>query len=500
MATISSLGIGSGLDTESIVKKLADLERSPLSSLKLKATATQAKITAYGQVKSQFASLQSAAEAMLADSAWKGVKTSSSNSTAATMTATQGTLPTSFTLDVDMLARSQSLASASLTAGSPVGAGTLTIQRGTWSGGAADPVNPTAAAPTFAAGAAAAVDITVTASDTVTTVAEKINAANAGVVATVFKDATGERLLLRSKDTGAASGFRVQASVDADGFPADNAGLSRLAFDPETGAFGMGSGSQPVQYAQDGRARINGLAVTSANNVYADNVPGVTITASQVTTTNYGQLSEARTPLTLTVSEDVTPAVKSIGAFVDAYNKLITNLSELTKYDAGTKTPGAFQGDSAVVGVLNVLRTLTGSTSTGSAYQRLSDIGLEVQRDGTLSQNSTKMGVAANNGDELKKLFTQNNGSSQSNGFALKFRDLAKAVLQTGGAVSNKTVALEKELTTNATEQQRVNDRADRTEARLRKQYSTLDTKMASLTALNNYITQQVTQWNKSSN
>lgn len=153
-----------------------------------------------------------------------------------------------------------------------------------------------------------------------------------------------------------------------------------------------------------------------------------------------------------------------------------------------------------MVGVLNVLRTLTGSTSTGSAYQRLSDIGLEVQRDGTLSQNSTKMGVAANNGDELKKLFTQNNGSSQSNGFALKFRDLAKAVLQTGGAVSNKTVALEKELTTNATEQQRVNDRADRTEARLRKQYSTLDTKMASLTALNNYITQQVTQWNKSSN
>lgn len=499
MATISSLGIGSGLDTESIVKKLVDLERAPLSSLKLKATATQAKITAYAQVKSQFASLQSAAEAMLADGAWKGVKTSSSKSDAATMTATLGTLPTSFTLDVDMLAKSQSLASASLASGSAVGAGTLTIQRGTWAGGAADPVNPTAGAPTFTAGAAAAVDIAVTASDTVSTVAGKINAANVGVVATVFKDATGERLLLRSKDTGAANGFRVQASVDADGNTTDDAGLSRLAFDPAAGAFGMGSGGQPVQYAQDGRARINGLAVTSANNVYANNVPGVTITAAQVTTANYGQVTEVRTPVTLTVSEDVTPAVKSIGAFVDAYNKLVTDLSELTKYDNGTKTPGAFQGDSAVVGVLNVLRTLTGSVSTGAAYQRLSDIGLEVQRNGTLSQNSTKMGVAANNGDELKKLFTQNNGSAQSNGFALKFRDLAKAVLQTGGAVSNKSAALDKELTTNATEQQRVNDRADRAEARLRKQYSALDTKMSSLTALNNYITQQVTQWNKSS-
>ena len=47
---------------------------------------------------------------------------------------------------------------------------------------------------------------------------------------------------LRSKDSGAANGFRVQASVDADANPTDDAGF-RLAFDPETGAFGMGSGS-----------------------------------------------------------------------------------------------------------------------------------------------------------------------------------------------------------------------------------------------------------------
>lgn len=500
MATISSLGVGSGgLDTEGIVTKLVALERAPLAALKNKATVTQAKITAYGLVKSEFAALQTAAEAMLADTAWKGVKTSSSNSTAASITATQGTLPTSFTLDVDMLARTQSVASASLASGTLIGAGTLTLQKGTWSGGAADPISPTATAPTFAAGTASAVTISVTASDTVSTVASKINAANAGVVATVFKDASGERLLLRSKDTGGSNGFRVQATVDADGNVADSAGLSRLAFDPQTGAFGMGSGAQPVQYAQDGRARINGLAVTSANNTYSNNVPGITINASQVTTTAYGLAGETKSPVTLTVGEDVTPAVKSIGAFVEAYNALVSNLADLTKYDAATKTPGPFQGDSAVVGVMNVLKSVTASISTGSTYQRLSDIGLEVQRDGTLSQNTTKMGVAANNGDELRKLFTADNGSALTNGFARKFRDLAKGVLQAGGAVSNKSAALDKELSTNSTEQQRINDRADRAEVRLRKQYSSLDTKMASLSALNTYITQQVAQWNKTS-
>lgn len=489
MATISSLGIGSGIDSESIVTKLAALERAPLTALKNKATLTQAKITAFGMVKSQFAALQTAAEAMLADSAWKGVKTSSSKDSAVSASAKLGTLPTSFSLDVDKLAAAQSLASASLTTGAAVGAGTLTLQKGSWSEGA----------PVFTPGSASAVNITVTASDTVTTVAAKINAENTGIVATVFKDASGERLLLRSKDTGAANGFRVQASVDDDGVTNDDAGLSRLAFDPQAGAFGMASGSQPVQYAQDGKARINGLAVTSANNVYADNVPGVTFTATQVTTTDYGLGTEVRNPVTVTVSEDVTPAVKSIGAFVDAYNTLVKTLAEQTKYDAATQTPGAFQGDTGVVSVLNVLRSMVGSTSTGSAYQRLSDVGLEVQRDGTLSQNTTKMSTAANNGDELRKLFTQNNSNSATNGLALKFRDLSKAMLQTGGAVANKTTALDKELSTNSTEQQRINDRADRTEARLRKQYAALDTKMSSLSALNTYISQQVAQWNKSS-
>ena len=149
--------------------------------------------------------------------------------------------------------------------------------------------------------------------------------------------------------------------------------------------------------------------------------------------------------MTLTVGEDVTPAVKSIGAFVDAYNKLVTNLSELTKYDAGTKTPGAFQGDSAVVGVLNVLRTVHGFHLHRVGLPALVRYWLGGAARRHLVAKLRKMGVAANNGDELKTIHP-NNGSSQTNGFALKFRDLAKAVLQTGGAVANKSVALDKEL------------------------------------------------------
>ncbi len=354
-----------------------------------------------------------------------------------------------------------------------------------------------AARPTFTPGSGSDVAISVTAADTVTTLAAKINAANAGVVATVFKDGTGERLLLRSKSTGADAGFRVQ-TTDGDGNNTDNAGLSRFSYDPQTAAFGMASSGIPVQNGQDAKARINGLEVTSKTNTLTDNIPGVTITLTATTTTNYGTVSETKAPVTMAVREDVTPAVKNVQDFVTAYNALAASLADMTKYDAATKTPSIFQGDSAVIGLQSILRNVLGSVSTGSAYQRLSDVGIERQLDGSLSLNTTKLSAAANNGTELQKLFIADNKNNQTNGFARKFSDLAKGVLSTGGSVVNKAKALQKNLDLNAVEQTRVNDRAGAVEARLRKQYTALDTKMAGLTALNAYVAQQVATWNKS--
>lgn len=188
---------------------------------------------------------------------------------------------TSFTLDVDQLAGLQSGSSAALAPGSTPGAGTLTLQLGSWSAGGA----------AFTPGTAAPVDVTISAGDNIAAIATKINTAGAGVVATVFNDGTNERLLLSSKITGAAAGFRVQSA---------DAALSGLVFDPQYKlGVGMAAVGIPVQYGQDAKARINGLAVTSATNTLTDNIPGVTITlAATTTTTGYGTGSEVKSPLT----------------------------------------------------------------------------------------------------------------------------------------------------------------------------------------------------------
>ena len=488
MATISSIGIGSGLDVNSIVSQLVALEKAPLTSLAVKATNTQNQISSFGQIQSQISALTDVATRISDPTTWGARNASSSNTSAATITAATTATAATIRLDVDQLAQQQSVSSAAMTVGTKPGAGTLTLQLGTWgaSGSSFDP------------GANLSVDVNILATDTMTSIATKINSVGAGVTASVFNDGTKERLMLTSKSTGAAAGFKVTSAQPA---------LGGLVFDPATPATqttGMATASIPVQFAQDAKARINGLAVTSPSNTLTNNVAGVTISLLATTTTGYGTTStsgastEVKSPITMSISEDVTPAVKNVNDFVTAYNTLSKTLSDLTKYNSATKTAGLFQGDSTIVGLQNVLRNMVGSSSLGATSQHLSDAGIERQLDGSLSINTAKLSTMANNGTTLQQLFTNNNSDPLTNGFALKFKTLGKSMLATGGTVTNEAAALQKNLDANTAAQTKVNDKATLFETRLRARYSALDAQMASLTALNSYVTQQVASWNKS--
>lgn len=594
MATISSLGIGSGLDASTIVSKLVALEKAPLTGLTAKATTLQTQISKFGTVQSQVAALTDVATRIALPSAWTARTASSSTPTAATITATSTADATSFTLDVDQLAKQQSVSSPTLAAGAMPGAGTLKIRLGAWNtagttftnaattlAGTAvtgyataladgditingtsigaitaattaaergkqvnDAINAvsgttgvtatydaitgavalssasgndivlatTATAAKTATGLGASgtvtgdVSIAITATDTVTTIAAKLNTANAGVLATAFNDGTNDRLLLRSKTTGTAAGFRIQSN---------DAALEKFVFDPQNKA-GVGMDSDhtgsPVTFAVDAKARINGLAVTSGTNTLTGNIPGVTIKLSATTTTNYGLVTEVKNPATMTVSEDVTPAVRNVSDLVTAYNNLNATLSDLTtfKWDATLQKRVAqpFQGDASVVGLINVMRSVVGSASLGATSQYLTEVGLQLGKDGSLTINNAKLTVAANNGTSMQKLFTNDNGDPLTNGFALKFKALGKGLLAAGssgskglqpgqGVVTAKAAKLQSDLDLNAAAQKKVNDRASEVEAQLTKRYSALDVQMGKLTALNAYVSQQVTLWNK---
>lgn len=596
MATISSLGIGSGLDSQGIISKLVALEKAPLTKLSTQATGLQTKISAFATVQSQVAALTDVASRIAQPSVWTARNASSSNTSAAAITATSAADATSFTLDVDQLAKQQSVSSPTLTSGATPGAGILKVRLGSWNvagtvftpaatslagksvtsyataisdgdvtingtsigiipaattaGERGQQVSSAINAITATTGVSATYDaitgavalssasgndivlatnstapssvtglghsgtvsgdvsVTVAATDTVAAIAAKLNTASAGVLATAFNDGTNDRLLLRGKNTGVAAGFRIQSA---------DAALDSFVFDPQNRP-GVGMDSDhtgnPVTFAVDAKARINGLAVTSGSNTLTGNIPGVTIKLLATTTTNYGTGSEARNPATLAVSEDVTPAVRNVSDFVTAFNNLSNTLADLTKFKWDStqqkRVAGPFQGDASVVGVLNMLRTVAGSVSQGASNQYLSDVGLQMQTDGTLTINNAKLTVAANSGTSMQKLFTNDNGDPLTNGFALKFKALGQGLLaaastsaggvQKGqGVVTAKVAKLQADLTANAVAQKKVNDHATDVEAQLTRRYSALDGRMGALTALGNYVSQQVTLWNKNS-
>ena len=473
---ISSTGIGSGLDVESIITKLVTLEKQPLTTLQTKAEVIQTKISDYSQIKSLVSTLTDTATKLSLDSGWNSLSVASSNSAAVSAAVTGIASATSFSVGVQQLAKAQSTVSSAVTAGAALGvSGTLTLQLGSWNNNV------------FAGGVATGVPVAVAATDTMAQIASKINDSGVGLIATVLTDASGDRLMLRSSSTGELAGFRVQAT-DGDGVSNDSSGLSKLAFDLDT-VTPYGMGANTYQAGQNAKATINGIAISSSTNKFTDVVAGLTINASQVTTSN----------VEITATNDKAAVTANIQAFVDAYNAVNKYLADATAYDDATKKSGDLQGDSTAIGLRNSLRSLLGTGVVGGSYTRLSDIGLTIGRDGNMTVDGAKLSKALDDPANVKILFAQNNTDVSTNGVARKVKAFADGLLAFSGGLNNKVDALAAETKRNAAEQDKVTARAAAVEKRLRTTYTALDTKMASLNALSTYITQQVEVWNSSS-
>lgn len=477
MATISTPGIGSGLDVSSIVTQLVALEKQPLTLLQTKASSLQTKLSAYGRVKSEMSSLQDAAAALLNTSAWQSKTFTSNNTSAITGSVTESALATSFSVKVIDLAQSQSVRAGAVTTGSAIGAdGRLDIQLGEWSG------------PSFAPGTGAAVSVSVSATDTMTDIASKINQSGSGVTALVVRSGTEERLMLRGNQTGSEAGFRIQTFDGGGTAITDGAtGVGKLAYDTNgVSTYGM----TQTQSALNANVEIDGIAVSSSTNTVSDAVPGVTLNL----------LATTSTATNVTVGADTAEAKSKIEAFQKAYNTLNTTLADMTRYNAASKSAGALQGDSTAVGLQSVLRSMVGANGpSGTSFSRLSDVGLELQRDGSLSLNATKLTTSLGSLSDLQSFFETDSGSTVTDGIARRLRDFVRTAVSIDGSIDNRNKALKSAIDRNGVEQERISERVARSETRLYAQFSRLDANMATLSSLSSFVTSQVAVWNQSS-
>ena len=479
MATLSSPGLGSGLDVNSIVTKLVAIERQPIEKLQQQSTAIQAKLSSFGLLQSYMSNVRDIADRLSTPSFWTSNTATTSDAAvgvSATATATNG----SYSVAVSQLAGAQSLASKAFpSTTTTVGNGTLRIEIGGWN------ADQTAFTPNAAK---TPIDIVIApGQDSLDAIKTQINAANAGVSASIVNDASGARLVMRSTATGATNAVRVTAT-DSDGSNNDTTGLSALAFDPPNAApvVPPATGQMAQTLAgKDTLASINGLAVTSSSATLANVIDGVTLTVNSVTTT----------AATVAVGLDTATQRKAIADFAKALSDVNSYISTQTKYDATTKKAATLQGDRATLTVQSTIRAMmVGSSGASGSFSRLNDIGVELQKDGTLKVNDTRLSAALANPTEVAKLFSNASpGAASAQGFGVRAKALAVSMLGVDGAITTHSKGLRASIQRNADEQQTLEDRVASIQTRLQKQYSALDTLMGQITNQNNSLTQSLT-------
>jgi flagellar hook-associated protein 2 len=455
MASITSSGIGSGLDVNALVTQLVAAERAPqdarLTKLDTKLTT---EFTALAQLKGSMSSFQTALSGLKNASTLIARKATLSDdkflAAAATSTATAGI----YDVEVVQLAKAAQLTSAAK-AGGPttvIGTGTLTLSLG-----------------------AAAFSVTIGASNnSLAGIRDAINGAadNTGVRATIITGVDGSRLVLTGAKTGAANTVKV-TQAGGDG------GLAELVYDPPNP-----SGLTPVAgvTAQDAIVNISGIAVHSASNSVDGAIDGVTLTLKK---------EEPGTKTTLTVANDDTAVQTKVTEFVNAYNVLAKQIATLRSYDATTRKGGPLLGDAMLLGVETQLRRIVTSQvpELTSAYTTLSSVGVAFGADGALSLNATKFEAAMKSSSTaVSALF----GSAK--GVANQLNEFLETQLSSTGTLVARNKSIESQRKDLVSRQDALNVRMAAFQARYQKQFTALDSLLSKMQSTSTYLTQQLAQ------
>ena len=282
--------------------------------------------------------------------------------------------------------------------------------------------------------------ITIDASnDTLDKLSAYINANNYGVQASVINDADGARLALLSK----TSGLPGDLSVTLNG--------TGLVF--QKSADGINASFS-----------LDGVPLSSTTNTVSSPLPGVTL--------NLLAANPAK-PVTISVGPDTAGITQAIDDFVSAYNSAIGSVNSQFKASANSGA-GPLANNSALRSLQSsLLSDVTYSVTGNNGVVNLASIGIDLQNDGTLSVDSSKLSSALSTQFADVKTFFQ---SGVAGGFGNNFSsDLTALTSPATGLLSlnlNENNANQQALT------RQINDFEDRLANRrqfLINQYSQVD-------------------------
>lgn len=473
MATITSSGIGSGLNIESLVTQLMTAERTvPEKLLTAKETSAQTKLSAYGQITSALNAFKSSMATLNNASLFTSMKTTVSDSTVMTATASGTPKAGSYSVEVLQMAQGQRVVSNATTAPT-VAAGTLTFNFGTYE--------------TTGTGDDAVTTFNGTSSQTITLpegktslsdLRDAINSAGIGVTASIVNNGKIDQLVIASTAEGAASGFTMSGTD----------GLAGFSYDASTGAT---STLSTLDAAQDAKLKVGGIEISRSSNVIDNAVEGLTLNLLD---------SKPGTTLRVSVSSDREAAKTAISDMVTKYNEAMTLLQNLTSYtpasesDTEEAVAGTLVGDGTTRNLMRALRSTMGEGISGLGKilgmsldsDGKASLGIAIGSDGMITMDTGKLDTAlANSSADISSFLT---GTS---GFASRMQTTLNGYLDsTTGVLTARTKSLDNQIDDLADQRTKLEARMETLETRYRAQFTAMDSTLSSLNTSSSYITQ----------
>lgn len=433
-------GLASGIDTTSLVDGLMNVARQPVTALtKKKAEIDSASSTISG-LSTKLSALKTAALALSTSVGFSSF-TASSSDAAVVATATGGASNASYAVNVTSLARaqktrSQTFASATTALGT---AGSLAIKVGT----------------------ATAVNVAITATDTLSDVAAKISSSGARVSASIMNDGTGNRLIVQGLDTGAENAFTLTETNVSLGF----------------GAVGAN-----YETAADAVLTVDNMPITSKTNQITGVIAGVKLALTKATTS----------PVTVQVSTDAAALKTKITSFVNAYNDFVNSGHSAAGFGGTKATNPTLTADSAVRTALHRIGSLMSSAvpNTSGAYRTFASIGISGRRDGTLAFDTTKLEAALTaDPSSVRRLFVTDTTTGATG--------LMSTVMSTvDGLISGDAAPIQARITALGARSKRLADAQTKAETRLadyetqlKKQFSNMDAVVGKYQSMQSAVT-----------
>ena len=400
---ISSAGIGSNLDVNSIVTQLMAVEQQPLTLLATKEASYQAKLSGFGTLKSVLSTFQTAVSALSSISKFQTVLATPSDATIVSASTTGAATPGTYGLEVSKLAQAQKLASAGqASASTGIGSGvatTINFDFGTITNGSLTAGKYSGS--DFTSNGSGIKSVTIDSNNSLSGIRDAINKAKIGVTASIVNDGDASspyRLVLTSAASGVSNSVKISVTGDASV-------SALLSHDP--GVDGAQALSETVT-AQNALFKLDGIDISKSSNTVTDVISGVTLNLAK---TNVGSATN------ITVARDTASVATSVNAFVKAYNDVNQNLRNASAYNPTTRKGAVLSGESSIRAIQAQLRNvLSAPVGSGtSSLSVLSQIGVAIQRDGSLAVDSTKLQAAIdNNFSDFADLFAAVGKTSDS--------------------------------------------------------------------------------------